>query len=58
MNEAQLRYQLKTVLENVACLGSRDPKADEYQNRMIDYIMKLLKENPIAREPEVTKEPA
>jgi len=38
----QIKSELKVVLENVACLGSRDPKATEYQEKMINHIMILV----------------
>ena len=38
----QIKREIKMTLENVASIGLRDPKSDEYQEKMTDYIMQLF----------------
>ena len=40
-----LKNEIVAVLENVACVGLRDPKSTEYIEKMANYLMKKIKED-------------
>lgn len=46
-NDDKIRTSIKTALENMYMFGGMpkpDPKYDSYMNKMIEYVMKSIKE--------------